>query len=75
MATKRLTTVRLDAEDVRALERARRDGHSSSELLRRGLRVVAARYYDHRRAPTTRLFTSTAVKLGDESLLFEDLEK
>jgi Arc/MetJ-type ribon-helix-helix transcriptional regulator len=68
------TTVRLDEEDVRALKRARAAGHSASELVRKGLRVVAARYYKGRRPPTTRLFESTDTKLGDESELFRDLE-
>lgn len=68
------TTVRLDEEDVRALQRARAAGHSASELVRKGLRVVASRYYKGRRSPTTRLFESTDTKLGDESELFRDLE-
>ena len=75
MASKHLTTVRLDPEDLRALKRARKEGLSSSELMRRGLRVVAAKYYDRRRPPSTRLFTSADIKLGDESELFRDLEK
>jgi hypothetical protein len=68
------TTVRLEDADVRALRRARAAGFSTSELIRRGLRVVAARYYTGRRPPTTALFQSTDSKLGDESLLFADLE-
>ena len=68
------TTVRLGEEDVRALRRARAAGHSTSELLRKGLRVVASRYYTGRRPPTTGLFESTDSKLGDESELFRDLE-
>ena len=68
------TTVRLEEEDVRALKRARAAGHSASELIRRGLRVVASRYYTGRRAPSTRLFESSNNKLGDESELFQDLE-
>lgn len=68
------TTVRLDEEDVRALKRARAAGHSASELVRKGLRVVASRYYKGRRPPSTRLFDSTDVKLGDEDALFRDLE-
>ncbi len=68
------TTVRLSEEDVRALRRARAAGHSSSDLLRKGLRVVASRYYAGRRAPTTSLFVSTDNKLGDELSLFKDLE-
>ena len=68
------TTIRLDQEDVRALKRARAAGHSTSELVRKGLRVVAARYYTGRRPPSTRLFESTDVKLGDESELFRDFK-
>jgi Arc/MetJ-type ribon-helix-helix transcriptional regulator len=68
------TTIRLDQEDVQALKRARAAGHSASELVRKGLRVVASRYYSGRRHPSTRLFESTDAKLGDESELFRDLE-
>lgn len=68
------TTVRLEEEDVRALKRARAAGYSASELIRKGLRVVASRYYTGRRPPSTRLFESTDSKLGDESELFRDLE-
>ena len=68
------TTIRLNEEDVRALRRARAAGHSASELLRKGLRVVASRYYTGRRSPSTLLFESTDTKLGDESELFRDLE-
>jgi Arc/MetJ-type ribon-helix-helix transcriptional regulator len=68
------TTVRLGEEDVRALKKARAAGHSSSDLIRKGLRVVASRYYRGRRAPSTRLFESVDNKLGDERLLFADLE-
>lgn len=68
------TTIRLDEEDVRALKRARAAGHSASDLIRKGLRVVASRYYTGRRPPSTRLFESTDTKLGDESELFRDLE-
>jgi len=68
------TTVRLDKEDVQALRRARADGLSASDLLRKGLRVVASRYYSGRRPPSTLLFESTNAKLGDESELFRDLE-
>jgi len=69
------TTVRLHEEDVRALKRARAAGHSASELVRKGLRVVASRYYKRRRPPSTLLFESTDTKLGDESELFRDLER
>lgn len=68
------TTVRLGEEDVRALKRARAAGHSTSELVRKGLRVVASRYYKGRRPPTTGLFELTDTKLGDESELFRNLE-
>lgn len=68
------TTVRLAEEDLKALKRARAAGHSASELIRKGLRVVASRYYAGRRPPSTRLFESTDNKLGDESDLFGDLE-
>ncbi len=75
MAQKKSTTIRLVPEDAAALQRARADGHTASDLVRKGLRVVAARYYKGRRPPTTRLFVSTDEKLGDESELFADLEK
>ncbi len=75
MAQKLSTTVRLDEEDAEALARARADGLSASELIRQGLRVVAAKYYRGRRPPTTGLFVSTAPKLGDEAELFKDLEE
>ena len=68
------TTIRLDEADVRALKRARAAGHSASDLVRKGLRVVASRYYAGRRPPSTLLFESTDTKLGDESELFRDIE-
>lgn len=74
MSRRHSTTIRLDDEDVRALKRARAAGHSASDLIRKGLRVVASRYYAGRRAPSTRLFESIDTKLGDESELFRDLE-
>jgi hypothetical protein len=74
MARRISTTVRLEEEDVQALKRARAAGHSASELIRKGLRLVASRYYTGRRPPTTRLFVSTDDKLGDESELFKGLE-
>mgnify|MGYP001605557019 FL=1 len=73
-ATKLTTTVRLDAEDAKALARARADGLSTSELIRKGLRVVASRYYGRRRPPSTGLFVSTDTKLGDESELFRNID-
>ena len=69
------TTIRLDDEDVRALKRARAAGHSASELVRKGLRVVASRYYRGRRLPSTLLFESTGTKLGDESEQFRDRDE
>jgi len=75
MARRRTTTVRLEDADVRALKKARAAGYSASDLIRKGLRVVASRYYTGRRAPSTRLFESNDAKLGDESELFADLEK
>jgi hypothetical protein len=74
MARKLTTTVRLDPEDAEALARARAAGVSTSDLVRKGLRIVAARYYRRRRPPSTGLFVSTASKLGDESELFKDIE-
>ena len=74
MASK-MTTVRLDAEDREALARARKDGLSASDLIRYGLRVVAAKYYGGRRPPSSGLFVSTDSKLGDEGALFRDLEE
>jgi hypothetical protein len=74
MARLTSTTVRLEEDDIRALKKARAAGHSASELVRKGLRVVASRYYPGRRPPTTGLFESTDSKLGDESLLFKNLK-
>ena len=74
MARLTSTTVRLEEADIRALKKARAAGHTASELVRKGLRVVASRYYSGRRPPTTGLFESTDSKLGDESLLFKDLK-
>ena len=68
------TTVRLAEEDLRALKKARAAGHSASEIIRKGIRLVASRYYTGRRPPSTRLFESLDSKLGDESELFGDLE-
>ncbi len=74
MARLTSTTVRLEDEDILALRKARAAGYSASELVRKGLRVVASRYYSGRRAPKTGLFESTDSKLGDESLLFKDIK-
>lgn len=66
-------TIRLDPEDARALKRAEADGHSASELICRGLRIVAAHYYGtRRRAPKVRLLVSTDPHLGEESMLYKD---
>jgi hypothetical protein len=71
MPRKTVKAIRLDPEDARALSRAQADGISSSELVRRGLRIVAARYYSgRRRPPRTRLFVSIDPHLGEESELF-----
>jgi len=76
MAHKVSTTIRLDVEDVEALARARADGLSTSDLVRKGLRIVAARYYQRRqRPPSIGLFVSTSAKLGEETELFKDLEE
>lgn len=76
MARKRSTTVRLDAEDVEALARARADGLSASDSIRQGLQVAATKYYrGRRRPPSTGLFVSTATKLGEETELFKALEE
>jgi hypothetical protein len=69
------TTVRLAEEDVLALNRARAVGLCASELIRKGLRVVASRYYSGRRPPSTLLFESTNSELGDEFEIFRDLER
>jgi hypothetical protein len=73
MARLTSTTVRLEEDDIRALKRARAAGYSALEFVRKGLRILASRYYSGRRRPTTSLFKSTDCKLGDESLLFKDL--
>jgi Arc/MetJ-type ribon-helix-helix transcriptional regulator len=75
MARKLTTTVRLDPEDAQALARAREDGLSASDLVRKGLRIVASRYYDNRRPLSKGLFVSTDLKLGEESELFKDLKR
>jgi hypothetical protein len=68
------TTIRLAEENVRALKPARAAGHSASDLVRKGLRVVASRYYSGRRPHSTGLFESSDAKLADESELFRDLK-
>jgi hypothetical protein len=75
MSRKLTTTVRLDPEDAEALAKARETGLSASDLFRKGLRIVASKYYEKRRAPSTGLFVSTDPKLGEESALFRSLER
>jgi hypothetical protein len=73
VARRTVKTIALEPEDAAALERAQSEGASSSELVRRGLRIVAARFYsERRRPPKTKLFVSTDPKLGEESELFQD---
>jgi len=76
MPLKRSITVRLSREDAAALARARKDGLNPSQLVREGLRTVAAHYYyrKRRRAPSTGLFLSTDALLGEESEAFRHLE-
>jgi hypothetical protein len=74
VSRKIVRSFRLDPEDVRALQRAKADGVSPSELVRRGLRIVAAHYYTRtrRRPPNVRLVISTDPRLGEESELFRE---
>ncbi len=73
MPRKTAKTVRLDPEDVKALECAEADGVSSSELVRRSLRIAAVRYYRSvRRPPKITLLVTTDHRLGEESELRED---
>lgn len=74
MAPKAPKTVKLEPKDAKALARAQADGLSSSELIHRGLRIVAARYYSKStKPPKTKLFVSTDPNLGDESDLYKGL--
>lgn len=76
MARKTAKTVRLDPEDLKALERAEADGVKPSELVRRSLRIAAARYYSSaRRPPKVTLLISTDPKLGEESELYKDFRE
>ena len=69
-------TIRLDREDAQALKRAQADGLSPSDLVRRGLRIVAGRYYSwRRRPPKITLFVSTDPHLGEESQLYKDFRE
>jgi hypothetical protein len=69
-------TIRLDPEDARALARAEADGVSASDLVRQGLRIVAAHYYGgrRRRPPRVDLFVSTDPALVEESQLYRDFK-
>jgi len=67
VARKTAKTVRLAPEDLKALERAKADGVTPSELVRRSLRIAAARYYTSaRRPPKVTLLVSTDPRLGEE---------
>jgi hypothetical protein len=73
MVRKGPKTVRLKPEDAEALARAQADGLSSSELIHRGLRIVASRYYSKRvKPPKTKLFVCTDPNLGEGSELYKD---
>jgi hypothetical protein len=74
VSRKVVKSFRLDPEDVRALQRAKADGVSPSELVRRGLRIVAAPYYTRtrRRPPNVRLVISTDSRLGEEPKLLKE---
>ena len=74
MSRRVLRSFRLDPEDLRALQRSKADGVSPSELVRRGLRIVAEPYYarTRRRPPKVRLLISTDPRLGEESELFKE---
>ena len=55
---------------------AEADGVSPSELVRRSLRVAAARYYRGvRRPPNVTLLVSTDPLLGEESELYKDFRE
>jgi hypothetical protein len=76
MARKTAKSIQLDPEDVKALRRAEEDGVSPSQLVRRSLRVAAARYYrGARRPPKVTLLVSTDPLLGEESELYKDFRE
>jgi hypothetical protein len=76
MRRKTVKAVRLDPEDLEALKRAEADGVSPSELVRRSLRIAAARYYRAvRRPPRITLLVSTDPRLGEESELYKDFRE
>jgi hypothetical protein len=69
------TKVRIGSDEAEALARARADGHSTSEIVRRGIRLVAASYYRKKKhPPSTGLMVSNDPKLGEESELFKQLK-
>lgn len=74
MSRRLTTTVRLTRDDAAALARAKTEGRPSSDLIRRGLPVVAARDDRGARRPTLGLFTSTDPRLGDEADLFAHVD-
>jgi len=67
MVTGITTTIRLDADDADALLKARADGFETSDLIRLGLRMAAARYYPKGRKPDLGLFGSVDSKPGDQA--------
>jgi len=74
MARRLTTTVRLDPKDAEALARAREDGFSPSDLIRKGLHQITSVPSHDRRPPSTCLFVSTDPNLGEESELFKGKE-
>ncbi|HTQ45553.1 MAG TPA: hypothetical protein VMI75_22495 [Polyangiaceae bacterium] len=67
MARGLTTTIQLDADDADALLKAQADGFETSDLIRLGLRMAAARYYPKGRRPDLGLFGSVDAKAGDQS--------
>jgi hypothetical protein len=61
------TTIQLEADDADALLKAQADGFETSDLIRIGLRIAAARYYPKGRKPDLGLFGSVDSKPGDQS--------
>jgi len=61
------TTIRLDADDADALLKAKADGFETSDLIRLGLRIAAARYYPKGRKPDLGLFGSVDEKPRHQS--------
>jgi hypothetical protein len=67
MASGITTTIQLEADDADALLKAQADGFETSDLIRIGLRIAAARYYPKGRKPDLGLFGSVDTKPGDQS--------